>query len=144
MALLLPNNRYLKILNINGEYIVYDSIENRNNTKSAPKTVEVLEKYSNIINSLLQDRERQYYDPDFVSEIQAWTDEVALYKKSIATGDTTIRFPLMKKYIKNINKTIPKIVETGQFFIQAESIKEIYEKIKQYEIFGTAEEVKDI
>ena len=144
MALLLPNNKYLKIININGEYVIYENAENRNTNKTAPKPAEVLKKYSDIITKMLSDRERQYYDPNFITEIQTWIDEATLYKKSATNGDTSTEFPLMKKYIKNIKKTIPVIVSVGKFRFEAESIKEIYEKIKQYEIFGTTEEVKDV
>jgi hypothetical protein len=71
-------------------------------------------------------------------------DEASLYKRSINRGDTSAEFPLMKKYVKNIKKTIPRIISIGRFAFKETSIKEIYEKIKQFEIFGTAEEVKDV
>jgi hypothetical protein len=71
MALLLPNNKYLKIINTNGEYVIYESAENRNTNKTAPKPADVLKKYSDIINKMMSDKERQYYDPDFITEIQA-------------------------------------------------------------------------
>lgn len=143
MALLLTNNRYLKI-NINGEYTIYESEENRNNIKNSVSVYSILNKYTEVIANLLQDIERRYYDPTFEIEIQKWVDEVALYKSCVYSGDTTKKFPLMKKYFKDINKTIPKIIAQGKLGIKANSLEEMYQKVKNLEIFGSIEEVKDI
>ena len=141
MALLIKNKYYLKI-NTNGEYLIYESEKNRVTVKNSVNFITVLKKYSEIIYTMLNDVERRYYDPSFSEEIQSWVDESVLYRTCIDNGDTTKKFPLMKKYFKDINNTIPKIVRAGKLGIKANSLEEMYTKIKQLKIFGNEDEIE--
>lgn len=143
MALLIKDKYYLKI-NINGEYLLYESEKNRNAVKNATSFITILKKYSEIIRTMLSDTERRYYDPSFSIEIQDWIDESNLYRACLDNGDTTKKFPLMKKYFKDINNSIPKIIQCGKLGIKANSLEEMYNKIKQFKIFGNEDEVRDI
>lgn len=143
MALLIPNNRYVK-LSLDGSYIIYESAERRLLNKEAPTIKTVLAKYSEILQKLFNDKEQMYYNPQYIKEIQKWVDESSNYKKSIHEGNTAVKLPLIKKYIKDVNNTIPRIVAAGQIKVSATTLEGVYEEIKAREIFGKKDEVKDI
>jgi len=49
----------------------------------------------------------------------------------------------MEQLIPEINLSIPEIVEQGNIGLEAETVDEIYAKIKKYDIFGTSDQIKD-
>lgn len=63
------NGQYIKI-NLDGTYRIYKSSKERAREKSAPPAKKIIFKYKSLILELLQDKERCYYDPDFVVIIQ--------------------------------------------------------------------------
>ena len=143
MALLLPNNQYVKF-NLDGSYVIYETADIRLKNKKACSISSVIAKYSEILQKLFQDHEQMYYDPNYPKEIQNWVDEAALYKASVHEGNLKVKLPLIKKYIKNVNDTIPRIVSRGRLRVTATTIEGIYKEIKQRQVFGTIDEVKDI
>ena len=140
MALKLTNNQYVK-LNIDGSYIIYENDSARTTEKTSTNVKTVILKYQEIINKLKSDQERCYYDPSFLNEIQKWEDEYDRYIKAYINKDLTQKFPLIKKHIKDINQTIPKIIQRGVIGVSANSVEEVYNKIKRYKIFGETEDV---
>lgn len=143
MALLLPDNRYIKF-NLDGSYVIYQSAEGRLLNKEATTFDAVLKKYSAILKKLFANQERRYYDPSFPDEIKAWVAEAIKYKACVYEGNTTEDFPLIQKYIKDVKNTIPVIVGRGQFYTTANTLEELYKEMKNKEIFGKIDEVKDI
>ena len=53
------------------------------------------------------------------------------------------KYPLIKKYIKDIDNTIPKIIARGRIGIETATAEEMYKKIKDAKYFGTEEEIGD-
>jgi hypothetical protein len=143
MALLLPDNKYVKF-NLDGSYVIYQSVENRLVNKESTTFDAVLKKYAAILEKMFSNQERRYYDPEFPKEVQAWVDEASKYKACVYDGNTSEDFPLIKKYIKDVKNTIPVIIGRGQFYTTASTLEELYEEMKHREIFGKIDEVKDI
>jgi hypothetical protein len=46
----------------------------------------------------------------------------------------------MKKYIKDIEKSIPKIIDKGRVGVKGETLEDVYEFVKKYKLFGDAED----
>jgi hypothetical protein len=72
-----------------------------------------------------------------------WDAELLKYTYNYSIYNTTEKYPLIKKYIKDIEKTIPKIVIRGAIGIKANSLEELYQKVKVMNIFGDSNSIKD-
>ena len=142
MALKLKNKQYIKV-DANGNYTIYASEQARTAEKSLNGLTpdDIIKKYIKIIESMKLDEERWYYDPSFSAEISQWEEELRRYTDNLSTGTTGQEYPLMKKYINKIDRTIPQIVARGTFNINANSAKEVYEIIKKYKIWAGAKDV---
>ena len=93
-------------------------------------------KYETIINQLWSDKERRYYDPQFKDIIFAWELEARDYLKSHQQGRSSKKtFPLMSKYISDINNSLPNIISTGQLCVKGETLAEVYEYVKRIGYF---------
>lgn len=144
MALLLPNNTYFKI-ELDGSYKIYKNKTARNKAKKDDILKEIANKYNEIILQLSTD-EYQYYVPNAATELRLWELEFKQFYLSLNSYKNPAEFVLIKQFYPNIDKLIPEIVETGKFgwAVQYKSLEEIYNKIKELEIFGKASEIKDI
>lgn len=145
MALLLPDNTYLK-LELNGDYIIYKNRAARNAAKkTSPKTV--IAKYVEIIEQVSAEStaEANYYDSSYNKIVLDWLAEFTRYKNNLQKGITTEHFPLMSQYIKTVDKSIPVIIRKGHIRIpETDSLEEVYNFIKKCEVFGKLDEIEDI
>lgn len=140
MALKLKNDRYLKLL-ITGEYFIYESEQNRDAEKKVISSEKVLQKYSKIIQELKQNKEQYYYDPEYRKLVANWETEALTYSYNALYFNTSGKYPLMKKHIKNIEKSIPKILFKGTIQVKGDTLEEVYAFVKKYKIFGETEDI---
>lgn len=133
-------NQYLK-LELDGSYTLYETEAARKTEKKVTPWRQVLEKYSQILWDLDWDIERRYYDPSYFVEYKAWKEEYLKYRQDIRTQTIGNKYPLMKKYIKDIEKTIPRIVSTGRLAVKGETLEEVYNSAKRYGYFGEVEDI---
>jgi len=148
MALLLQNKTYLKVYK-NGAFEIYKTKASRNRFKKATSPQEVIDKYNEILNSFMNNvsREQAYYDPNaFSDDAIAWQDEAYRYYKNLTNYNTAEEYPLMSQYIQDVKDTIPELVESGEIWVPdtCKNVKDVYEYIKEYEMFGPTTEVKDV
>lgn len=59
------NNQYVKI-DLKGNFIIYKNIKERSLEKNSTSFLEIKKKYSQIIESLENNLEQKYYDPEFL------------------------------------------------------------------------------
>ena len=144
MALILQNNHYVK-LDAEGNFVIYKNKTARNRLKKITSD-EVIEFYRNKIHEFYTDdsSEKAYYGSETdVSEAQAWSEEFSRYCINLANRDRSGKYPLASEYIKNINDSIPEILSTGNIGLKFDTVDEVYLKVKELEIFGPAEDLKD-
>jgi hypothetical protein len=67
-------------------------------------------------------------------------EEHKKYLRNYTNKITTDKYPLMKKYFKDVDKSIPKIVSKGRIGVFGETLEEVYEFIKKYKFFGETED----
>ena len=70
----------------------------------------------------------------------AWEAEYEQYLLMHRYGQKSKTFPLIKKYIKDIEKTLPEIVCRGQIGVTGKTLQEIYEEVKRLGLFGQVED----
>jgi hypothetical protein len=46
----------------------------------------------------------------------------------------------MKKYIKDVDKSIPNIIDSGRIGVKGETLEEVYDFVKRCKIFGETED----
>jgi hypothetical protein len=46
----------------------------------------------------------------------------------------------MKKYIKDVVKSLPKFISSGVITVKGNTLEEVYEYVKKYKIFGDTED----
>jgi hypothetical protein len=142
MALKLTDTMcYLK-LDLEGNFRLYKTAQDRALEKAAPSVQEVSHTYATIINKLWGDRERLYYDPTYKQEILAWEAEYDRYQQYCLhkLTDSSPKFPLMRQYIKNVEAPLPSSVLTGQIWVQGETLEEVYTFVKQQGYFQNIED----
>ena len=142
MALILKNKQYIKI-NLNGYYTIYKSKKYRIIDKTNPIYKKILQKYQQIIGEYQSAEYQRYHEQSI--PLTAWIAERDNYCHAINAGLTKGDFPLMAKYFPEVNKSLPGIVETGflGFICRKATLAEAYIAVKNYEIFGPKEEIKD-
>lgn len=138
MALKLKNNRYLKI-DLKGNYIVYEDINARKLEQKHTSPEEINAKYWELLEEY-GSAEIQYYDPEAAEMFIAIEEEHKKYLRNYTNKITTDKYPLMKKYFKDVDKSIPKIVSKGRIGVFGETLEEVYEFIKKYKFFGETED----
>ena len=139
----LKTNNYI-IIRIDGTYIIYSDEKNRKAIKKATPPYKVVQKYNEIITQLLNDKERHYYDPGFHTELESWIKEKDSFCDAYTNQDNSQNFPLIKQYIKDIGKGIPKIIHKGKIGFRGakiETVEDAYNYIKQHKIFGETEDI---
>ena len=145
MALLLKDNLYFKI-ELDGHYVIYKNRAARTRSKKMATTPEqVLAKYAEILQSIYSP-ERNYYDyKNMIKEINEWTTEMNKYIDNLQAGVVTDTYPLMAQYVPEVDKTIPEIVERGYLGLanRYSTLEEVYQCIKNHEIFGPKDKIKD-
>ena len=142
MALQLKNKTYLKI-DADGNYSIYKNKTARNKEKKL-SSAEVIAKYREILNGYTLDAEAVYYAPDIVNKYIAWKEEYNNYLTALQYQNLNYSFPLISQYFSNVKDSLPQIISRGQLGVpQNKTTKEVYEFIKQHELFGSKDEVKD-
>ena len=139
----IQSNQYI-IISLDGRYIIYKDEKARQRIKKATSHETILKKYTEICNNLLKDSEQLYYNPSFPELQFKWFSEFQDYIIAYDQRDMTKKFPLMKNYIKDIEKTIPQIIAEGQVGFRGTKIKtveEAYNYVKQHKIFGETEDI---
>ena len=135
----LSTNYYIKI-DLTGEFSVYKSIQDRKLEKKATSFKRVVLTYKTILKQLENDRERLYYDPDFPQIIKAWHLEYEDYVNTHINGIGGKKFPLIKQYIKDVEKSLPEIVYKGCLGVTGVTVKDVYEYAKTQNFFGDTED----
>jgi hypothetical protein len=135
MALKLSDSNYYIKIDLHGNFKIYKTMKDRALEKKAPKFEDISLKYTSIIKSFRQDRERRYYDPNFVKTLLAWEKEAELYSSSYIRGLHVNNFPLMSKYIPNIAQSLPNIISIGHIWVKGETLAEVYEYVKKVGYF---------
>ena len=139
----LKTNKYI-IMQIDGTYIIYLDEKNRKAVKKATPHYKVIQKYNEIINQLLNDKEKFYYDPNFHTELENWIKEKDSFCDAYMNQANSKTFPLIRQYIKDAGKAIPKILHTGKIGFRGtkiETVEDAYNYVKQLKIFGETEDI---
>ena len=141
MALLLPDSTYVKV-DIDGSFLVYKNRTARNREKKAPNPKEIIAKYEEIIFEFSSDEYIRYHEQ--TGQEALWRKEYTQYCLDLRFLRTGNEYPLMAQYYPDVAKTIPVVVNSGTLGLQAETVEELYNKIKDAEIFGAADTIKDV
>lgn len=141
MALLKTTSKqYIKV-ELDGHFVIYASEQERLLEKNATPFTKVVQKYESKIKELSKNKERLYYDPKYFELVTAWKQEFETYMIAYRKKDYTKNFPLMKKYIKDISNTIPKIVNRGRIGVRGQTLGEVYIFVKAIKIFSDVEDI---
>ena len=141
MALKLLDNKYL-VIDKDGNYIIYKDQNTRNTNKSGPSVEKIINKYNSVIDALVNDEQRRYYDyVNWEKEYLSWVTEFQNYIENVRNGINTDTYPLMQKYIKKINNSIPLILSSGNICLKTDTTEEMYNKEKELKVFGETEDV---
>ena len=141
MALLIKkNNNYIR-LELDGTYYIYASSKDRTAEKKATTPREVNNKYWNLLTKLSLDKEALHYVPNARKYLEDLEAEHKRYCQNCGKKITTEHYPLMKKYIKDVDKTIPNIIDSGRIGVQGETLEDVYNFIKKYKVFGETEDI---
>ena len=132
-------NQYIKI-ELDGSFAIYSLSKERLQEKKATAFEKVVQFYQTTIASLWKNKERIYYDASFKPLVLAWEAEYEQYLLMHRYGQKSKNFPLIKKYIKDIEKTLPEIVCRGQIGVTGTTLQEIYEEVKRLGLFGQVED----
>ena len=144
MALLLSDKSYLKIDSA-GNFSIYKNKTARAKEKKLDSQP-IIEKYKQLINENEVSSELLYYKEDAAEEYLKILAESNKYLHALQYGLTDEEFPIMSKFFPNINDSLPKIIFSGQIGLPRKNMttEEVYEFIKECELFGNRNEVKDI
>lgn len=134
MGLLKTNGYYIR-LTLTGAYYVYPTKNCRTTEKKVPSSEVVIQKYTEIIQQLENDKEALYYfeTPQLLED---WKNEFNAYLNQ----DPSNKFLLMKAYIKNVAKTLPNFIDSGVISVKGDTLEDIYNYVKKYKIFGDTED----
>lgn len=140
MALLIKkNNHYIRI-ELDGTYYVYECNKDRITEKKVTSPREVSNKYWELLVALSLDKEALHYDPSAVKYLEDLEAEHKRYCQNYGKKITTEKYPLMKKYIKDVDKSIPNIIDSGRIGVKGETLEEVYDFVKRCKIFGETED----
>lgn len=135
----ISNNIYIKI-DLNGNYYKYKNSQARQFEKEHTQPIQVSKKYYDLISKLRSDRELLYYDPTALKFVEDLEAEQLQYHRNAQRYITTGKYPLMKKYISDVEDSIPQIIDKGWIRVKGTTLEEIYEFVKKYKIFGETED----
>lgn len=140
MALkIIDSQRYVR-LDLEGHYWVYVDSQSRKNEKKATSPSIVNQKYYELIRNIYADTERWYYDPNSAQLAMNLEAEHKKYLQNLSDGITTGKYPLMKQHIKDVEKSIPNIVNSGQLGVVGTTLEEVYNFVKKVKFFGDVED----
>ncbi len=145
MALLLKDKTYLKF-ETDGTFYIYKNKAARNRIKKATSYKVVLAKYEEILlsfsNGILL-----YYSPEDRLNVKNWAAELNKYRQDLSTHNITGHYPLMQQYIEDVDNTIPEIIYSARYPKLAADgeylLKNIYKLVKERNLFGKQEDIKD-
>lgn len=141
MALTNSQDRYIRLLS-DGTYLVYASKADRDREKGAPKSEVIISRYVEIIDSLLADEERQYYDTEaWDEEYSGWNNERQRYLYDLQNFNTGNDYPFMEALIPGVADSIPKIIESGNLLVETRKVEMMYTLAKDRQYFGETEDV---
>lgn len=140
MALLTTNNCYIK-LNIDGNYSIYKTKADRSAELKKTNSEAIIKKYEQLLNEATPTEERGYYVPNAYDNYNKINEEFHRYLYNLSINNVTDTYPIMHEYYKTVEKTIPEIVATGKLPFKANTLEELYNKIKQYKVFGETEDI---
>ena len=133
------NNHYIKI-DLDGKYTIYESEKARLDEKKATPATKINQKYYEVIKTLNANSEQLYYDPTANQVIEKLEIEHKRYCQNYQAKITSEKYPLMKKYIKDVDKSIPKVVASGKIGVVGSTLEEVYNFVKKCKIFGETED----
>lgn len=140
MALTNSDDRYIRLFP-NGTYLIYESKADRDREKDAPKAEAIISRYDEIIDSLLADEERQYYDTEaWDEEYSGWSNEKQRYLHDLQNYNTGDDYPLMEALIPSVAASIPKIIESGNLMVETRKADMMYTLAKDRQYFGETED----
>ena len=134
MGLIKANGYYVR-LDLDGTYWIYKNKKERLLEKKKISPTEVTQKYLEIIRELESDEEGLYY-LGTTQLLADWQHEFYAYLQK----DTSKGFPLMETYIKDVVKTIPEFISGGKINVTGNTLKDVYEYVKKYKVFGDTED----
>ena len=133
------SNYYIKIA-LDGNYTIYDSEKARLDEKKVTPAIKVNQKYYELIKTLSANSEQLYYDPSAKQFVEELEMEHKRYCQNYQAKITSEKYPLMKKYIKDVDKSIPKVITKGKLGVIGSTLEEVYDFVKRCKIFGETED----
>ena len=141
MALTNSDDRYIRLLS-DGTYLIYASKPDRDREKKAPMAKDIISRYDEIIDSLLADEERQYYDTEaWDEEYSGWNNERQRYLYNLQNYNTGNDYPLMETLLHGVDDSIPKIIESGNLMVETRKANMMYTLAKDRHYFGETEDI---
>jgi len=135
MGLILKDNKYLKI-DIYGNYIIYKNKTSRVKEKQATNPELILKKYDEIINETSSWEYVRYHEKTGLEK--QWIIEYNEYHYNLINHIMGGKYPLMAEYFPDIEDTISEIITRGQLPLRTKTLKEMYNKIKDLNLFEEA------
>lgn len=133
------NNHYIKIA-LDGKYTIYESEKARLDEKKVTPATKINQKYYELIATLMTNSEQLYYDPAAKQLVKDLEIEHKRYCQNYHAKITSEKYPLMKKYIKDVDKSIPKVITSGRLGVVGNTLEEVYNFVKRCKIFGETED----
>jgi hypothetical protein len=130
---------YIKI-ELDGSFKIYRSSLEREKEKQASSFVKINSLYRSILKQLRENKERQYYDPEFCQLLYAWEFEYNKYTQAHYEGKHAEGFPLMSKYFPDIENSLPDLVIRGRAGVIGNTLEEVYTNLKNCGYFGEVED----
>jgi hypothetical protein len=139
MAFKKNNGRYVRMLS-DGTFIVYLNEKEREAEKQAAPYEKIKLKYEQIIENLLKNKERYYYDPEYYQTVTAWQVEYQTYITAHTRGKKAENLTLILQYFPNAKDSLPIILNKGRLGTNKTALTDIYIQIKDCKIFGEVED----
>lgn len=136
MALLNNDNKYIKVEQ-DGHYTIYASEIDRDKEKNSTPFETIIAKYTEIVNALLADEERQYYDTaNWSKEFNDWDAECNRYAYNHQIHKVGEEYPLMKEIYQDVENSIVNIIEEGSICQHTDTPEEMYQLAKERKYWG--------
>ena len=133
------NNYYIKI-DLEGYYKIYSSPLARKLEKNKKASTNIIAKYEELLYFLDLDAERRYYDPSYFIEYRNLKEEYSKYLSDLKTNTIGNKYPIIKKYFKEVEKSISGVIEAGRIRVKGNNLKEVYAYVKTKQYFGETED----
>lgn len=148
MALLRANGHYITI-DIDGNVTVYLNSIERNKCKKSVNYSTIINLFETDILQLWTNTERHYYDPAWRTELIKLNTELSNYTNTTGNKLSTINFEVFNKLhpelAQKIINTKPVIITKFKLNgLAADTLEEVYENAKKFEVFGPRESLEDV